>query len=350
MNDGGTTRAVEPALEVIRQFPFNAETPDPALVVPVTSSANVYVRTNFAVPSLDDSHIIAIGGAMHAPFTLGVAELRALPQHTVTVTMECAGNDRLGMHPLPEGEPWKRGAVSTATWTGVPLRLLLERARVADDAVELVVSAADHGPREDADGPVTFARSMPVHEALHPDTLLALGMNGAPLSPMHGAPVRLVVPGWYGMASVKWVRAIEAIRAPFGGYFQRQRYVYDVAGEITPVDRMRVKSIITTPADGSGCDREVIVRGWAWSGYGAITRVEVGVDGGDRWCEGVVGAPVSAHAWTPWECAVVLPGERRVTLRCRATDASGASQPDAIEWNRLGYGNNAVRTVIVNVR
>ena len=338
-----------PDLEVIRHDPYNAETPERALVESVTPSANVYVRTNFDVPLLGDSHVIAVGGAVRAPFSLDMQTLRALPQRTITTTMECAGNDRLSMHPLPSGEPWWRGAVSTATWSGVPLRTLLDRAMLDDDAVEIVVTAADTGEREDADGLVRFARSMPTAEALQADALLALSMNGEPLTTMHGAPVRLIVPGWYGMASVKWVTSIDAVREPFTGYFQQQRYVYDEPSGVVPVTRMRVKSIITSPADNGRSGREIVVRGWAWSGYGAITRVEIGLDGGNSWQDATIGTPDSAHAWTPWECVMQAARIGRVSLRSRATDASGATQPDAIIWNRLGYGNNAVRTTIIDV-
>ncbi len=338
-----------PDLEVIRHDPYNAETPERALIAPLTPAPNVYVRTNFDVPVLGDTHRIVIGGAVQTAFSLDMDELRAMPQHTVATTMECAGNDRLSMYPLPSGEPWRRGAVSTATWTGVPLRMLLDRAVLNGDVSEILVTAADAGPRDDADGIVRFARAMPRVDAVHSDTLLALAMNGEPLTAMHGAPVRLVVPGWYGMASVKWVTGIEAIRAPFAGYFQQQRYVYDEPGGVVPVTRMRVKSIITSPTDGGRSARALHVRGWAWSGFGAITRVEVGLDGGDRWQDATLGVSESPHAWTAWECVMQAPRIGRVSLRSRATDASGATQPDAITWNRLGYGNNAVRTVIVDI-
>jgi len=343
-----------PDLEVIRHEPFNAETPERALVSAITPSRHVYVRTNFDVPSLDESQRITVGGAVNAPFTIAVHDLRALPQRTVGITIECAGNDRLGMHPLPTGEPWRRGAISTAMWTGVPLRALLERAMPDVDAVEIVVTGADSGERDDADGVVTFARSMPIADAFHDDVLVALSMNGTPITAEHGAPARLVVPGWYGMASVKWITSIEAVRVPFDGYFQRKRYVYvepndDAPASVTPVSRMRVKSMITTPDEGARVSRHFVARGWAWSGYGAITRVEVGLDGGDSWSDATLGIPESPHAWTPWECALQTTRVGRFSLRSRATDASGATQPDHIIWNQLGYGNNAVRTSIIDV-
>lgn len=337
-----------PPLHVIRQMPYNAETPDAALISPITPLENAYVRTNFNVPALSEAHIIEVGGAVLHPLTLTLDDLRKMPQHTVYATMECAGNDRLGIHPLPVGEPWNQGAVSTVAWTGVPLATVLEMAGVSNDTVEVLVTAADAGPREDADGIVRFARGLPIADALHAETLLAMSMNGEPLTPEHGFPVRLAVPGWYGMASVKWVARIDAITKPFDGYFQKQRYVFDEARGIKPVDRMLVKSIITEPANDASTSRTVTVSGWAWSGHGAITRVEVGIDGGDEWLEATLGESISQHAWTPWTLTISLPHVGRFALRSRATDASGATQPDQIVWNRLGYGNNAIRHILIN--
>lgn len=337
-------------LDVIRHDPYNAETPTAALHGCITPSANAYVRTNFGVPDIGPEHTIDVTGAVTRPFTLSMDALASMPQHTVTATMECAGNDRLGMHPLPPGEPWRHGALSTLTWSGVPLMEVLQRAGVADDAMEVLLTAADAGTRDDAEGEVRFARSLPLADALHKDTVLATRMNGALLTPEHGAPVRLAVPGWYGMASVKWVTRIEVLRTPFTGYFQRQRYVYDVDGQIAAVDRMRVKSIIVTPADGTTCSRTFTVSGWAWSGAGVITRVEVGLDGGEPWMAAALGAAESPYAWTPWSAEITVSRPGRFVLRSRASDTSGATQPDVIEWNRLGYGNNAIRHIVIDVK
>jgi DMSO/TMAO reductase YedYZ molybdopterin-dependent catalytic subunit len=338
-----------PALQVIRHDPYNAETPEPVLAHSITPTQHAYVRTNFDMPELSATHVIEIGGAIERPLSVSLATLRDMTQHTVTTTMECAGNDRLGMHPLPTGEPWDHGALSTLTWTGVPLADVLDLAGVRADAVEVLVTAADAGPRDDAEGTVRFARSLPMADARRRDTVLALAMNGAPLTREHGAPVRLAVPGWYGMASVKWVTRIDVLTTRYTGYFQRQRYVYDEPGRVSPVDRMRVKSIIASPANGERCTRHVVVTGWAWSGFGAITRVELGVDGGEQWMPATLGEPVSEYAWTPWHAEFIAPRAGRFVLRSRATDASGTTQPDAIVWNRLGYGNNAIRHIMIDV-
>jgi DMSO/TMAO reductase YedYZ molybdopterin-dependent catalytic subunit len=342
-------RATVGDLEVIRRDPYNAESPLSALRSTTTATASSYVRTNFGVPALAGAHEILIHGAVKREHRVTIAQLESMPQQSISATMECAGNDRLGLQPLPVGEPWRHGALSTMTWSGVPLREVLRAAAPLDDVVEVLFTAADAGPRDDAEGDVRFARSLPIAQALRPETLVALRMNGAPLTADHGAPVRLAVPGWYGMASVKWLTHIELLRAPYAGYFQRERYVYDSALGVEPVTRMRVKSIITTPTDGDACERSIAVSGWAWSGDGAITHVAVGIDGGTHWQSATLGVPASAHAWTPFHITLEVPRAGRFVLRSRATDASGATQPDSIVWNRLGYGNNAVRHVVIDV-
>lgn len=341
--------SVDVALDVVRAEPLCAETPARLLTAPITPAPSVYVRSNFALPPLEATHTIAIGGAVRAPFAMSLPELAALPQRHVTVTMECAGNGRLGMDPVPTGEPWRFGAVSTTTWSGVSLRTLLERAGLAPDVVEILGTGADAGPRDDAEGDVRFARSLPIADAMHPDTIVATHMAGEPLSFDHGAPTRLIVPGWYGMASVKWLARLDAITTPFTGYFQQQRYVYEVDGTVEPVRRARVKSMITSPIDGGACGRAVTVQGWAWSGAGAIARVELAVNAAPIWIDAALGTPVSAYAWTPFEAELVLPEADTATIWSRATDAAGNTQPERIQWNRLGYGNNGIRGVVVMV-
>lgn len=337
------------ALHVVRAEPLCAETPAQWLSAPITPAPSVYVRSNFALPALNASHVIDIGGAVQLPFAISLTELAALPQRHVTFTMECAGNGRLGMDPVPTGEPWRYGAVSTTTWSGVSLRTLLERAGLATDVVEILGLGADAGPRDDATGEVRFARSLPIADAMHPDTIVATHMAGAPLSVDHGAPARLIVPGWFGMASVKWLARLDAITTPFTGYFQRQRYVFDVNGAIEPVRRARVKSMIASPQEGATCSRQLLVQGWAWSGAGAISRVELAVNDAPVWIEAALGTPASAYAWTPFEAELALPDTAQATIRSRATDAAGNTQPERIAWNRLGYGNNAIRAMAVSV-
>lgn len=341
-------------LDVIKSLPFNAETPATALDSAITSRASHYVRANFATPVLDRAeYALSVHGTVQSPQRLDCDALYAMPQHELVVTMECAGNDRLGMRPLPAGEPWASGALSTAPWRGVRLRDVLALANPDPETREIVIVGADRGPRDDADTtePVRFARGLPLDVARHPDTLLATHMHGELLPPEHGAPLRLIVPGWYGMANVKWVTQISASPTPFTGYFQTRRYVYDEPQGTTAVTRMRIKSMIAHPLDGATVDASPQeIRGWAWSGTGTISRVQVAVGGGDHWQDAEIGVATGEHAWTPWVFRWRDPEPGRVTLRSRATDSSGAVQPDMIVWNRLGYGNNAVRFVTVDVR
>ena len=339
-----------PSLVVVRPDPLCAETPAEQLAHPVTPRDSVYVRSNFPTPLLGPSHVLTVRGAVREPYALSMAELAAMPQRELLVTMECAGNWRLGMDPVPEGEPWRYGAVSTTRWRGVPLRLLLERAGVQAEAVELLATGADHGPRDDVAGEVTFARSLPLRVALAGDVLLATHMDGVPLTAAHGAPVRLVVPGWYGMASVKWLVSLEVITAPYTGYFQTRRYVYERDGRVEPVREALVKSMITSRGEGESArlaaDGLLTVRGWARSGAGAVVRVEVGVNG--VWHEAQLGRADSRWSWVPFEARVAgAPGP--IVLSSRAKDATGAVQPERIEWNRLGYGNHAVRHLRVGI-
>ncbi|MGH2354824.1 MAG: sulfite oxidase [Chloroflexota bacterium] len=341
-------------LVIVKAAPFNAESDIKRLETDVTSTASFYVRSNFAVPSLDaQRHRIAVGGAVERPLNLSLADLRALGSTTMLATIECAGNNRLSLAPLPSGEPWQRGAVSTARWGGVPLRVVLERAGLGANATEILVEGADHGTPKDGPGDIPFARSLPVEKALHPDTLLALEMNGVPLPPDHGAPVRLVVPAWYGMASVKWVTRIEALAEPFTGYYQANRYIYDPGNGAAPVPvtQMKVKSLIVSPSDGETVPvGRLAVRGKAWSGAGEIVRVEVTVDGGENWQEARLLDAPSPYAWRSWEFDWDAADPGRHVLRARATDSTGECQPDAAPWNKYGYGSNGICPVVVTVR
>jgi DMSO/TMAO reductase YedYZ molybdopterin-dependent catalytic subunit len=279
---------------------------------------------------------------------LTLDDLLALPSRTLTVTMECAGNDRTGFTPLPSGEPWGSGAVSTGVWRGVSLAALLERAGLREDVVEILFAGADTPP---GDAP-PFVRSLPRAQALDPDVLLAYALNGNIISAAHGGPVRLLVPAWYGVASVKWLVQIEALTEPFTGYFQAARYIMDVPGAATqpPLQAMAVKSLITSPRAGAslspGAQR---IQGVAWSGAGAITAVAVSTDGGATWQPAEVAASTGPYAWQPWTFAWTPPGPGSYLLCARATDAAGQTQPVVAPWNRLGYVNNAIQTVGVRV-
>jgi DMSO/TMAO reductase YedYZ molybdopterin-dependent catalytic subunit len=286
------------------------------------------------------------------PRTWSVAELRSRPVFRVAVTLECAGNGRSLVEPKPPGTPWRLGATGSAVFEGAPLAELLGESGIAGDAVEVLAAGADRG-KVASGNVVSFERSLPLAVARHPGILVAHTMNGAPLAPEHGAPVRLVVPGWYGVASVKWLTRLEVLRAPFTGWFQRSTYVYDGEAGLpqgTPVGPMRVRALITSPGEGTELPRgPVTVRGAAWSGSGPVVAVVLSADEGVSWSpmqlqpeEGPWLRRLWWGTWTP-------PGPGTYTLLARATDAAGATQPLAPVWNRLGYGNNAVHRVRVTV-
>jgi len=339
-------------LVLVRATPLNAETPLAGLRAALTPAPVHYVRNHFAVPDHDGT--LHLGGAVAHPLTLTLDDLRRLPAATLTVTLECAGNGRTSMVPLPPGEPWSGQAVATAAWTGVPLAEVMRRAGPRADAVALVFTGADHGPH-DGGADIHYVRSLPVVEALRPEArvLLAYEMNGAALPPDHGAPLRLVVPRWYGMASVKWLARIEARTEPYEGQFQTRSYVYDDEGGSeppAPVTLQRVKALITDPAPGSDLAAgHYLIRGKAWSGTGPVTRVEVSVDAGE-WQEARLEAPGEPEAWQEWSFAWQATEIGRHALRARATDAAGHVQPAAAAWNRKGYGNNAPQLALVEVR
>lgn len=341
----------------LKPSPFNAEASFARLRTPITPNESFYVRSNFAIPTLHhEDYRFTVGGAVQRELDLSLDELKALGTRTITTVMECAGNNRLALFPLPSGEPWHIGAVSAARWTGIPLRAVIERAGVGAGVVEILAIGADHGKPKDGSGDIPFARSLPLEKALDPDTLLAYEMNGEPLPRDHGAPLRLIVPDWYGMASVKWIQRLEALTEPFTGYYQHNRYVldYDDGTPPSPVRRMQVKSIITSPLDGDTVPLgSITVRGQAWSGEGEVVKVEVSIDGGGAWQEArLLAAPDNddaqgTHTWQEWEFEWDVDVAGRRALRSRATDSQGNVQPDAGRWNKYGYVNNAVRPIIV---
>lgn len=325
-----------------------------ALCEPLTPTDAFYVRNHFDVPELEAaSWRLRVEGAVARPRTLSLEALRAFPRREVTLTLECAGNGRRTMTPTPPGTPWSFGAASTGTFTGVPLADVLDAAGVDPAAREIAFYGADEG--EVAPGRrEPFGRSLPVADAREPDVILAWSLNGAPIPAEHGHPVRLVVPGWYAMASVKWLVRIEARREPFGGYYQRDRYVYvgeEGTPDGTPVTRMRPRAVIGRPEDGVRLrPGPTEIAGTAWSGRAGIRRVEVSADGGASWREAELGEPLSPHAAAPWRLPWTPARPGRYEILARATDERGDIQPLRSRWNRYGYGNNVVQRIEVEVQ
>jgi DMSO/TMAO reductase YedYZ molybdopterin-dependent catalytic subunit len=320
----------------------------------VTPTASFFVRCNFDIPALSASqHQVELAGALERPQALGVGQLQLLGARKETVTLECAGNGRIHMRPLPAGAPWNDGAVSTAEWTGVPLERVLDQAGLSDQATHLLIEGADAGDFEGQPGRrTTFARALPREKALRPDTLLAWGMNGEPLPRAHGGPVRLIVPGWYAMASVKWVTRITALTHAFEGPFQGERYVYDPddGSAPTPVEAMRVKAQLLSPRDGERLpEGPVELWGRAWSGEQAIASVEVQVGGEGAWEPARLLEPARPSCWVAWSFAWTPARTGQFVLRARATDTAGRTQPERTPANRLGYGENSIPAVRVEI-
>jgi len=343
-------------LVVHRTHPLNCETSIPALIGGVVMpNARFYVRNHFETPSLDPlSWLLEVTGLVDRPLRLSLRDLRNMPSQALVATLECAGNGRSAFDPPVDGERWHLGAVSTAEWTGVPLTEILERAGIAPEAVEIVFRGADQGTAGDSPDPVRFERSLPVADATNPEPLLAYAMNGEPLPLEHGYPLRLIVPGWYAVASVKWLIGIEVIGSPFQGFFQAQRYVYETERNGTivrePVRLQQVRSIITQPSAGQDVTTgDLVIRGVAWSGAAPIGKVEISIGGGP-WQKARLIGQRCQHSWQWWELLTQINNPGETTLRARATDLAGRTQPDRPDWNRLGYGGNAMHSVPLLVR
>lgn len=347
------------SLRMIAPQPFNAEAPPEALREEITPTALHYVRSNFDLPAHDGT--LEVGGAVERPMTLTLDDLRELSAVERAVTLECAGNGRLAMRPLPVGEPWGDYAVSTARWTGALLHQVLERARPAADGLEVRFEGADHGPyhlqpvlAEIDPSDLTFVRSLTLAHAADPaaEILIAYEMNGEPLSPDHGAPFRLIVPHWFAVASVKWLKRIDVLTEPYVGEFQTGHYIYEWADRPhEPVALMRVRARITDPAPGSTISAGTYtVRGKAWSGTGPVTQVEVSFTGEGDWYPAELEPPKGPYQWQDWSVAWGGATVGRHALRARATDAAGNVQPEVPPWNRLGYGNNGIELSYVDVR
>jgi DMSO/TMAO reductase YedYZ molybdopterin-dependent catalytic subunit len=341
------------SLEELQLAARNHGMPLEALRYPVTPAGLHYLLIHYDVPVVDpETWRLTVRGERE--LVLGLDELRARPAVEVTVTMECAGNGRARLDPRPVSQPWLLEAVGTARWRGTPLRPLLEEAGIGG-AVEVLLTGLDRGVEGGEEQ--AFQRALPVEEALRDEVLLAYEMNGAPLPPQHGYPLRLIVPGWYGMTNVKWLERIELVDTPFAGYQNswsyRLRQAEDEEGE--PLDRMQPRSLMAPPGipDFMTRDRtvepgELLVEGRAWSGLAPVESVEVSVDGGETWAPAELEPPGEPWAWRGWSYRWnAEPGEH--VLCCRARDEAGNEQPRDPAWNLGGYANNAVQAVRVTV-
>lgn len=355
---GGSESLANSPLVPVQEDPQCSEAPMVTRDSRITPNQQFYVRNHFSIPQLDlPNWSLTVDGEVERPFSLSYAEIRALPSRCLVATLECAGNSRTSITPPIEGVPFGHGAVSTAEWEGVPLAALLERAGLKSTAREVVLEGADYGEEEEDGGPVhlSYARSMSLENAKSPNTLLAYKMNGEDLPVAHGWPLRAVVAGWYGMASVKWLTRIRVLDRPFDGFFQVRRYVDIPVGTDhtsgTPVTTMRVKSVVARPLAGETIPiGQYIILGYAWSGEGEVANVGVSTDWGKTWNDATLLDQPSRYAWTRWEFPWIAEKPGRIIVMARAIDSQGNAQPLSPVWNYRGYGNNASYGVPVEVQ
>lgn len=345
-------------LTVLSHAPLVAGIPLGSLDGGITPTGRHFIRNHFPIPRLGISNwSLTVGGEVERPLALNFDDLRGLARKELIALLECAGNSRATVQPPVEGLLWDHGGVGAARWTGVPLRIILELAGLRDTAREVLLEGADRGEEwGNSGGEMSYAMSLPLEKALHPDTLLAYEMNGEALSPEHGYPLRVMAPGWYGMTSVKWLVSIQVLQRPFEGYHQTVYYVFDPEGAAdgSPKERvtsLRLKSLIIWPTRGLALPPgSHSICGVAWSGQGPVSRVEVTTDNGRSWCPAEVEGSLSSYAWQQWKFAWNVDQPGFYLIRARATDDHGNVQPVQAPWNFRGFANNSVHVVPVEIR
>lgn len=347
---------VKPYLKTHQLNPENQETPIYFLRQWYTPSKYFYRRNHFTYPMAENNNFfLQIKGFVNQPMIFQYKDLLSMPSKTVVVPLECSGNKRAFYEPKVFGEQWEGGAISQGVWKGVSLIHILNIVGINPSAKEIVFTGADFGPRTDLIGYFSFSRSLPLNKALHPDTLIAYELNGKPIPFKHGHPLRLIVPQWYAMASVKWLNHITLVGQPFQGPFQTIDYVYYPDKESDfgkkPVTTMRVNSIIQKPLDYQLLNTgKQMVNGIAWTGKGRISKVEISTDNGNSWnLAKIYEDQSSPYAWTAWSYVWSVKVKGEYTILSKATDSSGRSQPSEAEWNRKGYGYNAISKIKVKV-
>ena len=326
---------------------------------PVTPVGMHYLLIHFDIPPVEPAtYKLPVTGRVRDPLELSLEDIKSRPKVTMPVMMECGGNGRAHLSPRAISAPWYDEAVGCAEWSGTPLRQILEEAGLLDDAVEVVFTGHDRGVDQGVEH--DYGRSLKIEDALKDEVFLAYEMNGQPLPPQHGFPLRLVVPDWYGMASVKWLKEIRATNEPFEGVQQVVAYNYRQSEDDpgTPVTRKRPHALMVPPGIPDFLSRErrvetgsVTVEGRAWSGFGPIEKVEFSPDDGETWEVADLGKAAGPYGWTYWSHEwAARPGEYE--LRVRATDASGKTQPVLGDesWNQGGYGANVAQRVTVRAR
>jgi DMSO/TMAO reductase YedYZ molybdopterin-dependent catalytic subunit len=350
-----TARAGAEPMIVRQREPRNLETPLADLFSPETET--FYVRNHFPVPDVDPkAHKLAVEGHVENRLELSLDELKKMGAVTREIVLECAGNGRVFLVPPAKGTQWSHGAVGQAKWTGVPLGAVLKRAKLKAGAADVVLAGADNGAPADSPGTIHYDRSVPLAKAKADETLIVWEMNGQPLPTAHGGPLRAIVGGWYGMASVKWLTRIVVLDRPHNGFFQTFDYAYWVRdGEglphLTPLTAIQPKAVVVSPEPGAvlKAGQEVAVKGFAWAGENAVAKVEVSTDGGKSWAAASVGKaePFKAASWTA-KFTPKAAGPLKLVARC--TDDKGNAQPEKRDPDRRNYMINHLVPVELAVK
>ena len=339
--------------------PLNLEMPFSTLDSFITPTKSFYVRTHFPIPKIDkQTWRLRVEGEVEKSFEISHDELLKIESCKIPATLECAGNNRNFLEPKVKGVQWGLGAVGTAEWTGVVLSILLDRAIVRPTAHEVILEGADRGKLDDPKSPageLRFARSIPLEKAS--SVLLAYKMNDVDLPPEHGFPVRAIIPGWYAMASIKWLQRIIVADQPFTGYFQTLDYAFwkkrgDMA-ERVPLSEMQTKAEIARPMKGEivPANSNVRVHGAAWATNGEIMKVELSTDGGSAWNDAKLLGEAKVNAWQLWEFNWKTPAKPgKQTLTARATDSRGRTQLAERDPDRGTYMINHLLPIEVEVR
>ena len=351
-------------LTLLNERPVNAETPAHLLDDSITPTARHFIRNNGIPPSGADADAdawtLTVDGLVDRPATWSISELRArFEVVTMALVIECGGNGRAFFDPPASGSQWTYGAVGCSRWTGVRLEDVLAAAGVGSSAVYTAHYGADTELAGEP-GKLPLSRGVPIAKAMTGNVLVAFAQNDGPIHPMNGAPLRLVVPGWPGSCSQKWLRRIRVRDVVHDGAkmtgtsYRVPRYPIEPGERVAEkdfriIERMPVKSLITNPANGAKTGRTIEVRGHAWSGDRTVAAVDLSHDFGATWTRAGLDAPVNDGAWQDFRAKVELPGAGYFELWSRATDGEGAMQPHAIDWNPRGYLNNTLHRVAVRV-
>lgn len=338
--------------------PPDYETPVALLDSWITPVEHFYVRSHMPPPAALDATTWALDveGEVGTPLTLSLDELRKMPSTTITAVLECAGNGRAFFDPPVAGIQWEKGAVGNARWTGVRMADVLKRAGLKDNARFVTMNGADRGMGQQPD----FIRQLPIDRAMHPDTLIAYEMNDQPIPPLHGFPLRVIVPGWEGAYAIKWLTTLRVLDREFDGFWVTTGYRYPNRAvapgatvspqDMEPLTGLAVKSLITRPLEGATLPLgRIEVAGFAWAGEVDIARVDVSVDHGATWQPARLTGEQARYAWRRFELTFEAQRPESYLIMSRATDANGRTQPMLPRWNPSGYLWNAPDTVRIEV-